>query len=1061
MELFRADLHIHSRFSRATARNLNPRVLAAWGRVKGLDVLGTGDFTHPEWREELFDQLIYDKRSGLYRLKDEANLDREIPPLGGFTLPGKTYFMPQAEISSIYKRGGKVRKVHNLVYMPTLEAADAFSKKLDKIGNLNSDGRPILGLDSKDLLEMVLETDPLAFLVPAHIWTPWFSLFGSKSGFDAIEECYGELSSEIFAMETGLSSDPEMNWLISSLDRFRMISNSDAHSAEKLGREANIFKGDISYEGIFRALRGEALGHKFMGTLEFFPEEGKYHLDGHRKCGVVMVPRETEARGGVCPVCGKKLTLGVLHRVLELADREFPEQPAKQPGFVSLIPMHELISEVLGVGPKTKKVSAMYVRLISRFGSELRVLQDAPPDEIAKVSPMLAEGISRMRRGEVIREPGFDGQFGVIKVFTPKERKEYGQGGVLPVSSPTAKKSEEKDDSSDSEQSEPDFAQTPPEPKEPETPPAKMNPAQQHAAQAGPSPVLVVAGPGTGKTFTLTERVAALMDAGENARRILAVTFTRRAADELEERLLKRFNTEGDESISLPRADTLHALAFEYWAQAFTEAPVILTEESAFKTFVEANPDSSRQELRAAWRRISLARERMEELGDDFELFHPYVKAKESWNLADFTDLLEFWLEQIENKIYVCPYTHLLVDEFQDLSTLQLAVVKALLKATGAKGEGLFAIGDPFQAIYGFRGAQPDIASTLHSLWEDLGIAPLEQNYRSAQAILDISAALFQDCDKKPEPLTAKSESKGYVRLFDAPSETTEASWVAERIRWLIGGSSHSLADQGQGSEFDDEDLHASMSPGDVAVLVRFKALIPPFKRVLERLGLPCSVPENEPFWKEPRVASILASAGRFLGVTEDIENLEFTCPDHILAAGPKSLATHLQDLPPFDRMFWQGRAFRELSARFDECGGWAPLLNWVSLEGAMDLASQRSEKIRIMTIHAAKGLEFRAVFLPGLEEGILPFAGPGLLSGKGDGLGDAPPVDEERRLLYVGMTRAKDALFLSSAATRLLYGRELRLAPSSFLKNLPLEQVKRSTLKQHTRRKEKPLSLI
>ncbi|HKI81360.1 MAG TPA: endonuclease Q family protein, partial [Pseudodesulfovibrio sp.] len=346
MERFTADLHIHSRFSRATSKKLTIRNLAAWGRLKGLSVLGTGDFTHPEWLAEIEEQLE-DNGKGLFTLREPGGLEKEIATFDG-EIPGRTRFMLQTEISSIYKRAGKVRKVHNLVFMPNLDAVRRFNEKLGQVGNLASDGRPILGLDSRDLMDLVLDTHSQAFLVPAHIWTPWFSLFGSKSGFNSIRECFGDYADEIFAMETGLSSDPEMNWTWSELDRIRLISNSDAHSGEKLGREANLFRGEISYEGIYRALRGEGLGHKFLGTVEFFPEEGKYHMDGHRKCGVSMDPHETIARDGICPVCGKPVTVGVYNRILELADREEPAQPAGAPGFVSMIPLKEILSEVLG-----------------------------------------------------------------------------------------------------------------------------------------------------------------------------------------------------------------------------------------------------------------------------------------------------------------------------------------------------------------------------------------------------------------------------------------------------------------------------------------------------------------------------------------------------------------------------------------------------------------------------------------------------------------------------------------------------------------------------------------
>ncbi|HBE94951.1 MAG TPA: DNA helicase UvrD, partial [Desulfovibrio sp.] len=437
MERFAADLHVHSRFSRATSKDLSIRSLAAWGRVKGITVLGTGDFTHPGWLQEIEDTLQEDG-SGLLVLKDPANLEALVPGLPALP-PGQTRFMLQAEISSIYKKAGKVRKIHNLVYLPSLEAVRAFNQKLGQVGNLKSDGRPILGLDSRNLLEMVLSTHPQGFVIPAHIWTPWFSLFGSKSGFNSIEACFEDLSGEIFAMETGLSSDPEMNWLWSALDRIRLVSNSDAHSGEKLGRECNQFRGEISYEGIYRALRGEGLGQKFLGTVEFFPEEGKYHLDGHRKCNVVMEPEETSQRRGICPVCGKPVTLGVLSRVRELADRKEPLQPQTAPGFTSLIPLKELLGEVLDAGPATKKVHDLYLKLLRDFGTELNVLTKATPEDLKPLSPVLAEGVARMREGKVLRTPGYDGEYGVIRVFSEAERREFRHGGRL-VQTPAKKR---------------------------------------------------------------------------------------------------------------------------------------------------------------------------------------------------------------------------------------------------------------------------------------------------------------------------------------------------------------------------------------------------------------------------------------------------------------------------------------------------------------------------------------------------------------------------------------------------------------------------------------------
>ena len=328
---FLADLHIHSHFSRATAKNLNLENIYIAAQLKGITVVGTGDFTHPGWFTELKEKLV-PAEEGLFRLKDEIaeKCDKQIPKL----CRRAVRFILVSEISNIYKKNQKTRKNHNLVYMPGLEVAEEFNSKLDRIGNIESDGRPILGLDTRDLLEIILETSDRAFLIPAHIWTPWFSLLGSKSGFDSIEECFEDLTAHIFAVETGLSSDPLMNWRVSGLDGLTLVSNSDAHSPLKLGREANIFNTELSYAAIKSAIQtGDS--DRFLGTMEFYPEEGKYHLDGHRKCNIRLSPEKTRALEGKCPVCGDPLTLGVLYRVEELADRPEGAKPARVPSLLS------------------------------------------------------------------------------------------------------------------------------------------------------------------------------------------------------------------------------------------------------------------------------------------------------------------------------------------------------------------------------------------------------------------------------------------------------------------------------------------------------------------------------------------------------------------------------------------------------------------------------------------------------------------------------------------------------------------------------------------------------
>ena len=404
-----ADLHIHSRFSMATSKEGTPENLDFWARKKGISLIGTGDFTHPVWREELKERLV-SEGNGLYRLRDEyvKEESRKFPGEG-------TRFVVSGEISSIYKKNGKTRKVHNVILLPSLEAADAMAQRLEKIGNIHSDGRPILGLDSRDLLEMMLDVCPEGILIPAHIWTPHFSVLGAKSGFDSVEECFEELAPYIHALETGLSSDPAMNWRISKLDRYQLVSNSDAHSPSKLGREANLLDIDCSYEGLYRAIQ---TGEGLEGTVEFFPEEGKYHFDGHRKCGVSLSPVEAERLGGICPVCGKKLTMGVDHRVEQLADRAegFVKKDGKK--YESLVPLPEVISTCMGYSAASKKVQGCFEQMIQTLGTEFDILRNVPSEDIKSCAgERIAEGIENVRTGNVKRIPGYDGEYGKIELF--------------------------------------------------------------------------------------------------------------------------------------------------------------------------------------------------------------------------------------------------------------------------------------------------------------------------------------------------------------------------------------------------------------------------------------------------------------------------------------------------------------------------------------------------------------------------------------------------------------------------------------------------------------------
>ena len=424
---FIGDFHIHSYLSRATSKRMRLGPLASQAQIKGITVLGTGDFTHPAWYAHLKERLE-PAEEGLYRLREDVSADEPDEPVPS-SCRAEVRFILSCEISNIYKRNDKTRKVHNLVFMPNLEAAARFNEELGKIGNIRSDGRPILGLDSEDLLRMVIEASPEAFLIPAHVWTPHFSVFGAASAFTSLEECYGSLTHTIKPVETGLSSDPPMNWRLSALDNLTLISNSDAHSPEKLGREANLFHTELSYGAIYNAI---ATGEGFEGTIEFFPEEGKYHLDGHRSCDCRLTPKETRKADFRCPDCGKKVTVGVLHRVEELADRPEGKKPANAKPFESQIPLVEILSEIIGSGPKTKKVARVYNRLVAEFGGEFRILREAPISTLSEIGgELLGEAIRRVRQGNVDIKAGFDGQFGVVRVFSEEDRKKWNPQGKL------------------------------------------------------------------------------------------------------------------------------------------------------------------------------------------------------------------------------------------------------------------------------------------------------------------------------------------------------------------------------------------------------------------------------------------------------------------------------------------------------------------------------------------------------------------------------------------------------------------------------------------------------
>lgn len=405
-----ADLHIHSRFSRATSQEMTVPKITEYAKLKGIGLLGSGDFTHPAWLKELKEFLKY--QDGIHEYSGIK-------------------FILSTEVNNIYTKHGKLRRIHNIIFAPDFQTVDKINKYLSRFGNLEADGRPTLSLATDEMLAQLLEISPDVFIVPSHIWTPWFSLFGSNSGFDSVEECFGELKEKVFALETGLSSDPAMNWRLSALDRFTLISNSDAHSPNRLGREANVFSTELNYYTLRDILKNKDRS-KFLYTIEFYPEEGKYHFDGHRRCNVRLSPKEARLNNNLCPVCSKNITVGVMHRIELLADREEGFIPQDGIPFKNLIPLEEIIAEALGIGRDTAGVKNEYLKLCAQFGNEFEILLNTPIEDIRNVAKeRIAQGIERMRRGDIIILPGYDGEFGTIKIFEEAEKDQQPQLGLF------------------------------------------------------------------------------------------------------------------------------------------------------------------------------------------------------------------------------------------------------------------------------------------------------------------------------------------------------------------------------------------------------------------------------------------------------------------------------------------------------------------------------------------------------------------------------------------------------------------------------------------------------
>ena len=1048
-----ADLHIHSKYSRATSRDCVPEYLDLWARRKGIGLVGTGDFTHPAWREELHDKLA-PAEEGLYTLRPGVSLPD--PCAGAAERPR---FVVTGEISSIYKRGDRVRKVHNLILLPSLEAADNLARKLEAIGNIHSDGRPILGLDSRDLLEITLESCPDAVFVPAHIWTPHFSLFGAFSGFDTIEECFGDLTPYIHALETGLSSDPPMNWRLSALDRYHLISNSDAHSPAKLGREANLLDIQPSYPALASAIQ---TGAGLKGTIEFYPEEGKYHFDGHRNCRQCLTPAETEAAGGRCPVCGKKITIGVLHRVEELADRPEGYMRPDAPAFESLVPLPEVIAASAGGSATGKKVNEQYETLLRELGSEFHILREAPVEDIGRVAgPLVAEGIRRLRTGRVERDPGYDGAYGVIRLLSEAEREAInGQVSLFGGEAPK-RSSKRKAAPSAVKQEKAEAAQ----------PAAEcLNDEQERAVTARERAVAVVAGPGTGKTKTLVARIAYLVEQNAvKSNHITAVTFTNKAAGELRERLEGRLGKRAAKAMTI---GTFHSICLDLLAKRPGGARLAgqyETLELAGQVLRElGSKQSPGKFLQEVSRRKNGFGAESEHSDEAYKAYCGLLKAK---GLLDFDDLLLETLELWESEAVPAAerrgFEHLLVDEFQDIDPVQYQLVRAW----SCKGESLFTIGDPDQSIYGFRGSDSACFQRLSEDFPDLRTITLVKNYRSTPEILSCALPVIDRNGGAPRRLEAVRPSGAKVRLLTTETPMTEAIFVAKEIGRMVGGIGMLESDSGQNRRQDE----SARSFSDIAVLYRTRRQADLLEKCLARDGIPCVVTGRDDFLTDPGIRGALcffrllqdpADAAALSGCLRlawdcPADLAEAVCARWLEAEGSATarasavrgdwsdtgvlsqwldLTAQLGPIAgketPGRLLDAWGRAMgcqeesafsrlRNMAVFHRDMAGFLENLT-IGREGDLLRSAgmaYASGAVSLMTLHGSKGLEFPVVFLCGADKGTIPLESQHRPNHEA----------EERRLFYVGMTRAREELLI-------LAGRE----PSPLLADIPSELLDR-----------------
>ncbi len=1056
-----ADFHIHSHFSIATSKQLVPEFLDLWARIKGINIVGTGDFTHPGWLSELKEKLV-PAEQGLYQLKKTfthaANMQHKA------LSENNVRFLLTAEISNIYKRDGKTRKVHNLLFAPDFDTVEKIQRKLDQIGNIISDGRPILGLDSRDLLEICLTISDDIMLVPAHIWTPWFSALGSKSGFDSIEQAYADLSPHITAVETGLSADPPMHWMCSHLDKYAIMSNSDAHSPEKLGREANILDTELSYAAITGAYKQNDT-KRLLGTIEFFPQEGKYHYDGHRKCKVCWNPVQTLKNSAICTECGKPVTVGVMNRAAALSDRQSPDEAPYKIPFTSMIPLKELISEIEGVGVNSQKVARRYNQVIEKLGPELQILLWTPLQHISlHAGECTAEAVRRVRKRQVFIQEGYDGEFGRITVFHPSEKTGKTQSSLFIQTDTNAPPQKAQRLSFDLSEYRHVFEQAVSEQESAAAEHVKesrtlftLNAMQKSAASHQFGPALVVSGPGTGKTRVLVCRITHLLASGKaKPENILAVTFTNKAANEIAGRVKMALNAFSDRNLMTV---TFHELGWHILTTSGNRSQIDLIDENDRIGIICDVLGYEKRAAKQLSKKIGGIKQQLlieNEIKDpyDREAFRAYQSFLGSQKLYDLDDLIYhavLFLRNNEEKLEALrqKWQWILIDEYQDVNYAQYALVRLL---ANEKRSNIMAIGDPDQAIYGFRGSDKKYIDRFLADYPESAVYVLTESYRCSGNILKASSQMLHKKRGRPNALAGLRQGL-QVGITHHQSDSAEAEFIARTIESMFGGLRFFSMDSGITTGNEMEDIQ---SLSDFAVLCRTHRQMETIEQAFNNHAIPYQTIGEKPFFKlEPYKTVLDLLRFLFLGGNDYLKsNLEkrimkppesFKCPQ-IDKANLSEAVLILQDMifPSIDEKtnpLWERLA--GLAKKYNQNP--EDFFRLIKLGKGQDAFEFETEKTAVMTLHAAKGLEFPCVFIAGCEEGLIPYTF----------FKKAVDSEEERRLLYVGMTRAKLFLYLSHADKRMIMGRYSNQKPSRFLSDIE-EELLYKTRHEITRKQDR-----